>query len=63
MFQNKQSSPKSFGNSQVATPHGREWTCPLRVLAVQYQLQTNSPLSHWYEITVTFQLISCKCQL
>jgi len=26
------SSPKSFGKSRFATPHGREWTRPLRVL-------------------------------
>jgi len=32
---------KSFGKSRVATPHGREWTRPLRVLAVQCPLQTS----------------------
>jgi len=26
---------------RVATPCGREWTCPLRVIAVQCQLQTS----------------------
>jgi len=30
----------SFGNSRVTTPHGREWTRPLHVLAVQCPLQT-----------------------
>jgi len=39
------SSPKSFGKSRVATPHGRKWTRPLRVPAVQCPLQT-SPISH-----------------
>jgi len=31
---NNKSSPMSFGKSRVATPHGRKWTRPLRVLAV-----------------------------
>jgi len=35
------SSPKSYWKSRVATPHSRKWTRPLRVLVVQYPLQTN----------------------
>jgi len=37
-------SPKSFGMSRVATRHGRKWSCPLRVLAVECPLQT-SPIT------------------
>ena len=33
-FDNK-SFPKSFEKSHVATPHGRKWNRPLRVLPVQ----------------------------
>jgi len=42
---NKQVLPKSLGNSRVATPHGREWARPLRVLAVQCPLQQASPIT------------------
>jgi len=35
--------PKSFGKSQIATPHGREWTWSLLVLlSVQCSMQTSS---------------------
>jgi len=47
---NNKSSPKSFGKSRIATPHGREWTRPLHVLAVQCPLQM-SPITQlpvWY---------------
>jgi len=38
----KQVLPKVIWEERVATPHGREWTRPLRVLlAAQYPLQTN----------------------
>jgi len=41
IFDNK-SSPKSFGKSRIATPHGKKkWTRLLRVLAVQWPLQTS----------------------
>jgi len=40
----KQVLPKLFGKIRVATPHGRERTRPLRVLAVQSPLQT-SPIT------------------
>jgi len=39
------SSLKSVGKSRDATPHGRKWTRPLHVLAVQCPLQTR-PVTH-----------------
>jgi len=48
------SSQKSFGNSYITTPHDREWTRPLYVLAVQNahcgQIQS---LNCWYTTSTT----------
>ena len=40
-YNNNKFSPKSFGNSRIATPYCRKWTQPLSVLAVQCLLQTS----------------------
>jgi len=37
---NNKSSPKSFGKSRIAFPHGREWTHLLHVLANGYAMPT-----------------------
>jgi len=37
-------SPPKVGKRWIATTHGREWACPLHVLAVQCPLQT-SPIT------------------
>jgi len=44
---NKQVLPKVLCEECVATPHGRECTCLLRVLAVQCPLQTSPVTQPW----------------
>jgi len=46
------SPTQSFGKSRVATPYGREWTRPLRVLlSVQCSLQTSPITQLWVRYT------------
>jgi len=65
------SSTKSFRNSRVATPHGRECTRLLRVLAYcSMPTADESSLSRWYAIStshrqthIPFQSISSLCKV
>ena len=53
----KQVLPKVIWEERVATPQGRQCTCPLHVLPVQSPLQTSPVTQPWYASFIPLQFL------